>query len=62
MLGPMWSVARRGEIVRELMDLYAADLAGFVTHRIPLAQAGQGYRLLDQGAPDVLQVIIDYRK
>ena len=62
MLGPMWSVARRGEIVRELMDLYAGDLTGFVTHRIPLAQAGQGYRLLDQGAPDVLQVIIDYRK
>ncbi|MBL8596718.1 MAG: zinc-binding alcohol dehydrogenase [Devosia sp.] len=62
MLGPMWSVARRGEIVRELMDRYAGDLAGFVTHRIPLAQAGQGYRLLDQGVPDVLQVIIDYRK
>jgi threonine dehydrogenase-like Zn-dependent dehydrogenase len=61
-LGPMWSVSRRGEIVRELMDEYADDLNGFVTHRIPLAHAAQGYRLLDQGAPDVLQVIIEYAK
>jgi hypothetical protein len=26
------------------------------------SEVGQGYRLLDQDAPDVLQVLIDYRK
>jgi hypothetical protein len=61
LLGPMWNVGRRGEIVRELMDIYTGDLKGFITHRISLADAGRGYRLLDQGTPDVLQVIIDYR-
>lgn len=61
-LGPLWTVARRSAIVRELIDSYAGDLEGFVTHRIPLADAGRGYRLLDQGSPDVLQVLIDYRK
>lgn len=60
-LGPLWTVARRVEIVREFMDTYAGDLSGFITHRIPLADAGRGYRLLDQGSPDVLQVLIDYR-
>jgi threonine dehydrogenase-like Zn-dependent dehydrogenase len=44
------------------METYADDLAGFITHRLPLAEAGQAYRLLDQGSPDVLQVLIDYRK
>ena len=43
------------------MDLYAADLAGFITHRIPLADAARGYRLLDQGSPEVFQVLLDYR-
>ena len=61
-LGPLWTVARRSGIVLEFMATYASDLAGFVTHRIPLADAGQGYRLLDQGSPDVLQVLIDYRR
>lgn len=61
-LGPMWNVARRGEIVREMIDEYADDLSSFVTHRIPLSEAGRGYRLLDQSAPDVLQVLIEYGK
>lgn len=60
-LGPLWTVPRRGDIAREYIDLFARDLAGFITHRIPLADAGHGYRLLDQGAPEVLQVLIDYR-
>lgn len=60
-LGPLWSVGRRAKIAREYMDLLAPDLAAFVSHRIPLADAARGYRLLDQGSPDVLQVLIDYR-
>jgi 2-desacetyl-2-hydroxyethyl bacteriochlorophyllide A dehydrogenase len=60
-LGPLWSVGRRAGIAREYIDTFAGDLAGFITHRIPLADAAQGYRLLDQGSPDVVQVLIDYR-
>ncbi len=60
-LGPLWSTGRRGAIVREFMDAYAGDLKRFVTHRVPLDEAGRGYRLLDQGSPDVMQVLIDYR-
>lgn len=60
-LGPLWSVPRRAAIAREFMDTYAKDLAGFITHRIPLDDAARGYRLLDQGSPDVFQVLLDYR-
>lgn len=60
-LGPLWSVGRRAGIAREFMDFYASDLEGFVTHRIPLADAARGYRLLDQGSPEVFQVLLDYR-
>ena len=59
-LGPLWSVPRRAGIAREYLDLFAADLAGFVTHRLPLSEAQRGYSLLDQGDPDVMQVVIDY--
>jgi len=60
-LGPLWSVGRRGRIAREYLSMLAPDLKGFVTHRVPLAEAGRGYSLLDQGSPDVMQVLIDYR-
>lgn len=60
-LGPLWSTARRGRIAREYLSALAPDLKGFVTHRVPLAEAGRGYGLLDQGSPDVMQVLIDYR-
>ena len=43
------------------MAAYAGDLKGFITHRVPLADAARGYRLLDQGSPEVMQVLIDYR-
>ena len=60
-LGPLWSAGRRAAIAREFMDAYAPDLSGFITHRVPLAEACRGYRLLDQGSPEVMQVLIDYR-
>ena len=59
-LGPLWSVPRRARSRREYLDTFAADLAGFVTHRLPLAEAQRGYNLIDQGDPDVMQVVIDY--
>lgn len=59
-LGPLWSVPRRAAIAREYLDTFAPDLTGFVTHRLPLAEAQRGYNLIDQGDPDVMQVVIDY--
>lgn len=60
-LGPLWSLARRGKIAREYLSALAPDLKGFITHRVPLDEAGRGYDLLDQGSPEVMQVLIDYR-
>ena len=31
------------------------------SNRVPLAEAARAYHLLDQRAPDVMQVLIDYR-
>ena len=61
-LGPLWSTERRARIARDYLRMLATDLKGFVTHRVPLAEAARGYGLLDQGSPDVMQVLIDYRK
>ncbi|PIP01231.1 zinc-binding dehydrogenase [Pleomorphomonas carboxyditropha] len=61
-LGPLWSAERRGQLVREFIDSFAIDLSGFITHRVPLADAGRGYRLLDEADPDVVQMLIDYRR
>lgn len=60
-LGPLWSVTRRGNIALEYLSALGPDLKGFVTHRVPLAEAERGYGLLDQGSPEVMQVLIDYR-
>ena len=60
-LGPLWSVPRRARIAREYLSTYASDLKGFITHRVPLQDAARGYQLLDQGSPEVMQVLIDYR-
>jgi len=60
-LGPLWSVPRRARVAREYLSSYAGDLKGFITHRVPLQEAARGYQLLDQGSPEVMQVLIDYR-
>lgn len=60
-LGPLWSLERRGRIVREYLAGLAPELKGFITHRIKLSEAEHGYNLLDQGSPEVMQVLIDYR-
>lgn len=59
-LGPLWSTQRRGSIAREFLAALSPDLKGFISHRVPLAEADRGYALLDQGSPDVMQVLIDY--
>jgi 2-desacetyl-2-hydroxyethyl bacteriochlorophyllide A dehydrogenase len=60
-LGPLWSTQRRAAIVREYLSIYESDLRALITHRIPLRDALRCYQLVDQGATDVMQVLIDYR-
>jgi 2-desacetyl-2-hydroxyethyl bacteriochlorophyllide A dehydrogenase len=60
-LGPLWSLPRRAAIVREYLSIYENDLQALITHRIPLREASRCYQLIDQGATDLMQVLIDYR-
>jgi threonine dehydrogenase-like Zn-dependent dehydrogenase len=60
-LGPLWSLGRRAAIVREYLSIYENDLRALITHRIPLRDALRCYQLIDQGATDLMQVLIDYR-
>jgi threonine dehydrogenase-like Zn-dependent dehydrogenase len=61
MLGPLWSAERRSRIAQEYLRLFASDFRPMITHRFPLSEAERGYRLIDQGSPEVMQVLIDYR-
>jgi 2-desacetyl-2-hydroxyethyl bacteriochlorophyllide A dehydrogenase len=61
LLGPLWSTQRRAAIVREYLSVYEKELRALITHRIPLRDAALCYQLLDQGAGDVMQMLIDYR-
>jgi 2-desacetyl-2-hydroxyethyl bacteriochlorophyllide A dehydrogenase len=55
---PRWDHARRAATVAALLpQLHLAEL---ISHRLPLAQAAAAYRLLDVGAPDVMQIVLDY--
>ena len=60
-LGPLWSLRRRAAIVREYLSIYENDLRALITHRVPLREAIRCYRLIDQGATDLMQVLLDYR-
>lgn len=46
-LGPSWDVRRRRELTWELLDGVALET--LVTHRVPLAEAGEAYARLDAG-------------
>jgi 2-desacetyl-2-hydroxyethyl bacteriochlorophyllide A dehydrogenase len=53
-----WDKARRMDLVRDrLPDLSPSDL---VTHRLPVAEAPEAYRLLDESPEDALQVLLEY--
>jgi len=60
-LGPLWSLRRRAAIVTEYLSIYENDLRALISHRIPLRDAIRCYQLIDQGATDLMQVLIDYR-
>lgn len=57
-LGTRWNYARRSATVLDLLPrLVLADL---ITHRIPLADAPAAYRLIDEQADTIGQVILTY--
>jgi 2-desacetyl-2-hydroxyethyl bacteriochlorophyllide A dehydrogenase len=57
-LAPRWDRERRLELATELLgDLVLAEL---ITHRIPFARAADAYALLDAGAAETVQVVLDY--
>jgi 2-desacetyl-2-hydroxyethyl bacteriochlorophyllide A dehydrogenase len=57
-LAPRWDRARRSSLVSELLQELPLDQ--LITHRFPLNQAAAAYELLDRGAGECLQVVLDY--
>lgn len=53
-----WDKARRFELAWE--QLAKIKPSQFITHRLPLEQASEAYRLLDQQPEETLQVLIEY--
>jgi len=57
-LAPRWNHARRMATVLDLLP--TLPLVKLITHRLPFADAGEGYRLLDQQAENLGQVVLEY--
>jgi len=53
-----WTKSRRGSVA--LDRLAAVDVGSLITHRIPFSEAPSAYRLLDDRAEGVLQVLLTY--
>ncbi|WP_144905455.1 zinc-dependent alcohol dehydrogenase [Halobellus captivus] len=53
-----WTNVRRASVALE--ELRAMDAASLITHRIPFDEASEAYRLLDERADGVLQVLLTY--
>lgn len=58
-LGPMWSTARRTELVKRYLQAFEFD--ALITHKSPLSEAAALYRMVDTQPENVLQVIFRYR-
>jgi alcohol dehydrogenase len=57
-LAPRWDRARRSSLVAGLLQ--ELPLEELITHRFPLDRAAEAYELLDHGAGECLQVVLDY--
>jgi len=54
-----WDKARRFEVAWEALERIQPQK--WITHRFPLEQAEEAYRLLDESPKETIQVIFDYR-
>jgi len=57
-LSGRWSKERRFEVAWEM--LRQVDVERFITQRIPVAQVGQAYQLIDQQPDQTIQVLLTY--
>ena len=57
-LGPLWSTARRQEVVSRLLT--ELDLAPLFTHEYPIERAAEAYAAVDQGADGLVQCVLTY--
>ncbi len=58
-LSARWDKARRFEVVWKALERLRPEK--WITHRFPLEQAGDAYRLLDQNPQETIQIIIEYQ-
>ena len=57
-LGPLWNLARRQEVVGELMT--TLELSSLITHEVDIENAGEAYQLVDSRPDDLVQCLITY--
>ena len=57
-LSGRWTKARRFELAWEMIRRVRPGR--FITHRLPLSQAPEAYRLLDQSPEEAIQVVFEY--
>ena len=53
-----WDKARRFEVAWEALERIQPQK--WITHRIPLEQAGEAYRLLDENPQETIQIILEH--
>lgn len=56
-----WDHARLNRTVIMLMARGSLDVEPLLSHVLPAAEVSEAFALLDRGAPDVLQVVLDFR-
>lgn len=57
-LGPLWSTARRQEVVTRLLS--QLDLAPLFTHEFPIDKAAEAYALVDSAPEGLVQCVLTY--
>lgn len=54
-----WDIIRVHNVIIKLLHTGKLDVSGLITHRFPLDEAPQAYRLIDEGAEGMMKVIFD---
>lgn len=57
-LGPLWSTARRQQVVSKLLT--ELDLAPLFTHEFPIGRAPEAYAAVDSAAEGLVQCVLTY--
>ena len=54
-----WDIIRMHNVIIKLLHTGRLDVNGLITHRFPLEEAPQAYKLIDEGAQGMMKVIFD---